>query len=279
MFATKDKIFPQSVLWRPAYEVIDDLRVDQAPLARALISLLSYVGVDNKHFFTPDMVTSPPHLPSPYIHRMLQYANMEVRSHPDPYVPIDIQEHHPHDSLSGFMLSHSWLRHRPPPHGPAAPPLPMATIPEAEVKKLVSRPQKIHVVPIKGYSALVYRDQTGEAHLGFQYLVQDSPVPEGSTGEAIACIIALKDHSSIQALPNDLLPFHYPNSHGDRLFLLPCVETEISIWDAEENDDDIEFLPMRELMNLDPPLAPGLPDLRDAIINIFADPILTSRVH
>ena len=149
----------------------------------------------------------------------------------------------------------------------------MATIPEAEVKKLVSRPQKIHVVPIKGYSALVYRDQTGEAHLGFQYLVQDSPVPEGSTGEAIACIIALKDHSSIQALPNDLLPFHYPNSHGDRLFLLPCVETEISIWDAEENDDDIEFLPMRELMNLDPPLAPGLPDLRDAIINIFADPI------
>ena len=109
--------------------------------------------------------------------------------------------------------------------------------------------------------------------MGFQYLIRDSPLPVGSTGEVIAAIIALKDHSSIQALPNDLLPFHYPNSHGDRLFILPCVETEISIWDAEENDEDIEFLPMRELSRLEPPLAPGLPDLRDAIINIFADPV------
>ena len=154
------------------------------------------------------------------------------------------------------MLSHSWVRHRPPPHGASTATLPLAEIPDSVAIERPDRPQKILIIPIKGYSALVYRDQSGAAHLGFSYLIQDSPVPEGSTGEVIAAIIALKDHSSIQAMPNDLLPFHYPNTQGDRLFLLPCMETEISIWDAEENGDDIEFLPMRALADMELPHAP-----------------------
>ena len=107
--------------------------------------------------------------------------------------------------------------------------------------------------------------------MGFHHLIQDAPITPGSLGERMAAINALRDGSSIRALPRDLIPVESNSLGGDRLFLLPCPDFTIYIGAAGFDDDDIEFLHVGSMEHIAAPHSPYYEPISTAIMVAFAD--------
>ena len=249
-----------SMKWYAAHEVLEDLMLDQEPLVNAILAILEDAGVD------PALTRLPPNeyynlraAKDQTSKRIIPKGHIETDARIKPRAPIRVVL--PAEVPSSHM---PWLRLQSPLAFPRPPlPLPPATVPHPRVKALPSpRAPIIFVVPIKGFSALFFRDTQGAAHMGFHHQIHGAPTEPGSDRERITAIITLHHKSSIEASLDDLIPTEFNNPHGDRLYLIPCLDFTVDIVDASREDDDIEFLHVGSMEHISTWHCPTLPTTR-----------------